>query len=348
MPIIRKKLVASEVYPETLRYDEGTDTVQSFIDGEWKNNPDADPRKQTTLPPRITSDPACDAGRSIADALKTQIDQTIVAIGNAATAFTIAGIILSLFSFGLFAVFISIALTIADAMIGVGASGLTAALTPTVYDQLACIINCYMNGSGRLVANGLTSIQTDVDDQIGGVAATVINSMLSLAGEGGINNLASLGTATGDCDDCDCPCGFLTNAGVGNWQFWTLLETNLDPTNFPNPITLVFLPVNNHPAPPGTTAATSTPTGFTGAIGMQTVFEHPCYITTLFVDTSGGEGNVARMVAGYRSGGVWTVIANVVRNPWGSGQTFTVNQYCDAIGFQFVSAAISVVAIDIN
>lgn len=204
MPIVRKQLKPSDVYPEDIRYDEATDNVQSLINGVWTDNPAADPRNQTTFPPRLTANPACDAARSVVDALKNQIDQTIIAIDNASTAIFIAGLILGLFSFGLFAIFISVALGVADAMIAAGSTALEAALTEPVYHTLACILRCNMDSQGRLEPNALPAIEGQVNSQIGGLGATIINSMLSLAGEGGINNLASLGTSTGDCSDCGC------------------------------------------------------------------------------------------------------------------------------------------------
>lgn len=216
MPVIRRKLDPNTVYPETVRYDPMTDTVQTNVNGEWVDNPEADPRTQTTYPPRITSNTKCDAAQSVSDAFKGHVDETITAIGNAATAFTIAGIILSLLSFGTFAVFISIALTVADAMIGIGASALTAALTTPVYEQFTCILFCNMDANGRLQAGGLAAVQGDVDAQIGGAAATVLNSMLALAGEGGVNNLASLGASTGDCSSCtDCDCLHESDVAIG-------------------------------------------------------------------------------------------------------------------------------------
>ena len=205
MPIIRRKLEASSVYPDDIRYDPDTDTVQRNVNGVWQDAPESDPRDQTTLPPRLdTPDPRCDAAQSVVDAIKGQIDGTIEAIDNAATAFTIAGIILSFLSFGLFAIFITIALGIADAMIGAGSAALIAALTEPVYDELKCILYCNMNAQGRLIAGKLPNVQAQVTSDIGGLAATIINSMLSLAGEGGINNLASLGESEGDCDACSC------------------------------------------------------------------------------------------------------------------------------------------------
>jgi len=204
MPIIRRRLDPATVYPTDIRYDPDTDKVQRKINGDWVDAPESDPRHATTLPPRLTSDPACDAARSVADALKGQIDQILTAIDNSGTAFTVAGIILSVFSFGVFAVFVSIALTIANAMLDAGTSALSAALTPTVFDQLTCILSCHMNSQGRITADGIAAAESDVTGQIGGLGATILNAMLSLAGEGGVNNLGAIGTSTGDCSGCEC------------------------------------------------------------------------------------------------------------------------------------------------
>jgi len=206
MPIIRRRLSPDTVYPSDLRYDAETDTVQRNVNGDWLDSPESDPRHQTTFPPRITAATECDAAQSVTDALKNQVEQTITAIDNASTLFTIAGIILSLFTFGTFGVFISLALTAADYMVGVGSSALEAALTEPVWEQIKCILFCEMGTTGRLTASGLETVKNRITDEIGGVAAVTINQMLTIAGEGGINNLAALGTSTGDCSECDaCP-----------------------------------------------------------------------------------------------------------------------------------------------
>lgn len=204
MPIIRKKLAPSDVYPDDLRYNEATDTVQTNVNGEWKDSPENDPRHQTTIPPRITADTACDAAQSIVGALKGQIAGVTDAIDNASTLFTIAGIILSIFTFGTFGVFISLALAAADAMVGYGSAAIEAALTEPVWEQLRCILYCAMDSNGRLAASDLAEVQAQVSSDIGGLAATIINQMLSLAGEGGVNNLGAVGEATGDCSSCAC------------------------------------------------------------------------------------------------------------------------------------------------
>jgi hypothetical protein len=211
MPIIRRQLIPSEVYPDDIRYNPDTETVQSLIGDEWVDNPLADPRTQTTLPPRLTSDPACDAAASVTAALKNQIDGVLVAIDGAQSAFTIAGIILSLFTFGVFGIFISLALFLAHAMLDAGTGAISAALTEAAYDTLTCILFCHMDNEGRITGQ-LNGAKTDVEDQIGGLGATILNAMLTLAGEGGVNNLASLGDTTGDCSDCDCtPCENITD-----------------------------------------------------------------------------------------------------------------------------------------
>jgi len=217
MPIIRKQLKPSDVYPENIRYNADTDTVQSLVNGDWVDNPAADPRKQTTFPPHSTGDTDCDAAQAIVDALKAQLDASTTAVGNAATATTIAGLILGLFTFGLFEIFISIALFIAHALIDAGESALNAALTDPVYETLKCILDCHMTDDGRINPGELPVIEAEVTSQIGGLGATVINAMLTLAGEGGINNLASLGTSSGDCSGCGCepPCG-------EDWDFGNL------------------------------------------------------------------------------------------------------------------------------
>lgn len=204
MPIIRRQLKPADVYPEDIRYDMDTDTVQSFVNGAWVDNPDADPRNQTTFPPRLTSDSACDAAQSVSDAFKAKIAPILEAIDNSATVFSIAGLILSIFTFGVFAIFVGLALGIGNVMLDAGTTAISAALTDAAFDTLTCIIRCNMDASGRLNPGAMTTIQSDVSAQIGGLGATLLNAMLSLAGEGGVNNLASIGTSTGDCVDCGC------------------------------------------------------------------------------------------------------------------------------------------------
>lgn len=226
MPIVRRRLRESDVYPDDIRYNENGDKVERFIDGEWKESPESDPRKQTTLPPRITTDTKCDAGRSVADALQNQITEIATAIDNAQTVATIAGLILGLFSFGVFAIFINIALAIAGYMLDAGTAAINSSLPSTAYDALTCILSCYFDNNGRLKTGSLPAIYQDIADNIALPGAQVLISMLELAGEGGVNNLAAAGTSTGDCsscDDCGCfqGCTTVTTTYLYNNAAWT-------------------------------------------------------------------------------------------------------------------------------
>ena len=223
MPIIRKRLQPSDVYPDDIRYQPAGDKVERFIDGEWKESPESDPRKQTTLPPRVTADTRCDAAQSVADALENQITAINTAIDNAQTVATIAGLILGLFSFGVFAIFINIALAIAGYMLDLGTAAINAALPPTAFDTLACILYCHMDNNGRLKKDHLPLVYDDLAAQIGGVGSGVLISFLQLAGEGGINNLAAVGSSTGDCSGCDCDDSWcylfeFDVVGAADWQ----------------------------------------------------------------------------------------------------------------------------------
>lgn len=202
MPIVRKRLKPSDVYPEDIRYNSTSGEVERLINDVWTPAPESDPRNQTTFPPRVSTNPRCDGAQSVADALQNQINSINTAIDGAQTVAQIAALVLALFSFGVFAIFINIALAIANLMLDTGTAAIEAALPPSAYDTLACILFCHMDANGRL--ESLSSVQTEVTDQIGGVGAVILNQMLSLAGEGGINNLAAIGESSGDCDGCGC------------------------------------------------------------------------------------------------------------------------------------------------
>ena len=222
MPIVRKRLTPSEVYPADIRYNPSGDKIERLVDGEWKDAPESDPRKATTLPPRITADSRCDGAKSVSDALKNQINQIAEAIDNTQTVFQIAGLILGLFSFGVFAVFINIALAVANYMIDLGTATIETALPPSAYDTLTCILYCYMNDKGQISADDLPNVYQELVDQLGGTGGQILIEMLQLAGAGGINGLSAIGQSTGDCDECGCAttwCKYFDfSVAEWNWQ----------------------------------------------------------------------------------------------------------------------------------
>jgi hypothetical protein len=93
---------------------------------------------------------------------------------------------------------------IVTAVFSIGTSVLNAALTDAVYDTLLCIFYCNIASDGTVTATQFANIKSSVSSQIGGVAATAINSMLDSIGYVGLTNAGALGEVTGDCSACDC------------------------------------------------------------------------------------------------------------------------------------------------
>lgn len=223
MPLIRKRLNPADVYPVDIQYNEETGIVQSKINGDWVDNPAADPRNQTIFPPRVTSDPACDGAESVKEAFKRTVDNTLTLISESSTFFTVAGALLALFEFGPWGILIALAIGLAHAMLDAGATAITAAFADPTWHTFACILYCHMEaGTGRLQTGGLADVQADVNDQIGGLAAVIIDGMLTLAGEAGVNNLSAIGTSTGSCDDCD-DCA---TCDLSHWSLYAGTETS--------------------------------------------------------------------------------------------------------------------------
>lgn len=204
MPIIRRRLKPSDVSPDGLRYNQATGNVETFIDGAWTPSPGSDPRNVTLFPPRATADPRCDAAASVTAAFENQINNILVAIDHADTLYAIAGLILGLFEFGPFAIFISLALALAAYMLGAGVAVIENSLTPAAWESFKCVLYCHMSDNGQLPSGDLGNVQSEIDTEIGGVGAFILNSMLNISGVGGVNNLAALGNSTGDCSGCNC------------------------------------------------------------------------------------------------------------------------------------------------
>lgn len=189
------------------RYDDATDTVQTSDDGgaTWADNPGADPRNNTLLPPLTTSDPQCDSAATMTAALKAMIDQQIAFLNTGATALQIIGGVLSLLSLlGLFGIFASIVADLAAAVVTLGASGMSSAFPSTVWDTLLCIIECLLATDGTLSDSSLALLKSQVDSDIGGSAATIVQFMLLIMGTAGLNDarLITGGAVTGDCSGC--------------------------------------------------------------------------------------------------------------------------------------------------
>jgi len=75
MEVIRKKL--QSIVPLGLQQNETTGEVQAYINGDWVDSPEQDPRHQTRRPPHITSDTECDAAAALTAATQANVEALI-------------------------------------------------------------------------------------------------------------------------------------------------------------------------------------------------------------------------------------------------------------------------------
>jgi len=209
MEIVRKRLSAQELYDPRITYDDETDTIYYTPPGETVGieSPEFDPRHTGSIPLPAGAGTACDSAATMVAMLQAMADALIanIASGQSALVITLA-IIAFLVAMGWVALFILIIEALVAAAIFAGAAALEEAFTPEMWDTLNCIIFCEMSAGGHLTAGALEAIRTEVDAQIGGIAATLLNYWFDALGEAGLNNASLVmgGLVTGDCADCEC------------------------------------------------------------------------------------------------------------------------------------------------
>lgn len=202
--IVRKKLSAAETQPSGLRYDGDCECVQQFVNDDWVDNPAADPRTSPAYqyPPPDTADPACDAGARISAAVGRIIDTMVTGAGVLEAVNAILATI-ALF-FPPIALFVALLFALVNAANAIGFAAVALAFTPEVYDDLKCIVACYIGSDGQFDATEWDDFQAAIGAHFGLSTVTVMLSlMFNGMGIVGFNNMAAVGTETGDCDACD-------------------------------------------------------------------------------------------------------------------------------------------------
>jgi len=210
--------------PDGIRYDLDTDAVQiQTPDGEWHDNPDADPRHSNSnkFPPLESDDPKCDAAANMVAWIKSFID-TLVTVKDETgiIAAFFLDVLELLWGAGLFLALITL---FVETLLFLGLDTVLDAFTPEVYDALLCIFDCAIESDGSVTAEDLAVINTKIGAEIGGTVATVLSAMFFIMGEVGLSNVGSTGTETGDCSGCDCEwCyEFDFTASDGGWTEFT-------------------------------------------------------------------------------------------------------------------------------
>lgn len=191
-------------------YNPETDGIEVLLDGVWTPiEPAADPRRITTLPPRETADPRCDAAENLTAGVKTWVDAEINALTLGSSAASLASVFFLTFPLlGIAGKIIGIVEGLVGALFTAGASAMTSAFTEAVYDDLKCHFYDAMDIDGRMTQESLQGVEDALFADPGGTVYNVLRVLFLTSGEGGLNDLAATGSLEGDCSDCnDCPGG---------------------------------------------------------------------------------------------------------------------------------------------
>lgn len=202
--IIRKRLWLEEIIGNTTRYNETTETFQTYdpATDTWYDNPGADPRSSpgNRLPPRTTGDVRCDAAANMTAQIKAMIDAyltllTIVAVVNAinlvvAIWFPAVGLLFRLI------------IALVEALALIGAVVIATEMTPAAYDQLQCILYQEIGDDGQVSAAQKSAILARIAAEMTTMQSTILSLVINTIGEVGLSNAGATGTEVGDCLDC--------------------------------------------------------------------------------------------------------------------------------------------------
>lgn len=188
----------------TRYYNPETDEIEVLVDGVWTPiDPAADPRRISTLPPRETADPRCDAAENLTAGIETWIEANINAFTLGASAASLTSIFFLSFPFlGIFGKIIGIVEGLIAALFTAGSSGVEAAFTEEAYDSMKCYFFDAMDADGRMTQATLQEVEDRLFDAPGGTVYNVMRYLFATIGEGGLNDMAATGTLEGACDDC--------------------------------------------------------------------------------------------------------------------------------------------------
>jgi len=226
--VVRKRLSLEEVTSPFIRFSGDPPVYQvSPDDGEtWVDQPSADPRHSPSafFPPLTPySGIECDVAARMAAQLKDAINVLCTA-GDAAQAVT-AILEIILLPTGLLGDLLSLLFIIADWIIDEGQATILAAFTDAVYDDIKCILKCYVSADGSITQSNLDAAWEAVKAAHTGTVATVVDEIRFLFTDAIFSNAGVKRTETGDCSDCDACAWFVefdfTNGSTDHWILYT-------------------------------------------------------------------------------------------------------------------------------
>lgn len=207
MKVIRKELSPDEVTPPGTRYNSECDCIQQTPDGgtTWVDAPGLDPRSAPgfQVPPNPSGNPQCDAAARMTAAIRGLVNAYLNQAAALSAVNAILGVILVLLPG--YGILIDLILAVVEAFAAIGQAAIAAAMTDEVYDQLLCILAASVNEDGSITQDEIDDAFTQVESQIGGIAATVIGEFFNILGANGLSNAAAERDETGDCAACSNP-----------------------------------------------------------------------------------------------------------------------------------------------
>lgn len=224
MQVIRKRLWADEGAPASTRYNQDTEQVETTPDGgtTWNPDPGSDPRSNPAyqLPPNPDGNCAAAAGMVVQMKIFVEgmADATLIGIANVALLMLVTMIPGAGWLFG-------VALAVASGVLAAGTGVIAASFTPTVWEQILCILYCNIAADGTVNQEQLDAIQAEIDAQCGSTVSAGTAFMWQTWGFVGLTNAGVINAdPLADCDDCNCGWCYAFDF-VGGEEGWVIGPT---------------------------------------------------------------------------------------------------------------------------
>jgi len=226
--VIRKRLAVDEVQPPNIRFTGTPPTMQTTYDdgATWIDTPESDPRYNpaallTPLTPYGGIE--CD----VAARMTAELEDTLtnfIAAGDAAQ-FATEIMALIAFPFGWVGWILDVILLAFDTLIDIGQANIEAAFTSTVYDDIRCTFNCYVDDNGQISQTSLDAAYEQIKTDHPGTVASTIDTLRWLYTDVAMSNAGVTRDETGDCSGCDS-CEWVyewdfTDGSTHGWRIYT-------------------------------------------------------------------------------------------------------------------------------
>lgn len=198
--------ILRRVNPLTGEYEKSTDGGTT-----WEPDPYSDPRNTSIQYAPLSGEDGdvkrCLAAENVTRMFQGDVTDFVAALGVISGYAQFVLILAATFAVVLSAGAAAPAVAaLANVLISLGASTITATMTTDVYNAFKCIVYCSMDESGKLSSGSMQTMKDKIYEEIP-EAYDILALLMDNYGILGLNNLATLqGAGDGDtCSECDCP-----------------------------------------------------------------------------------------------------------------------------------------------